>query len=114
MAKAKEAKPVAVRAIERGFFGGKLRDPGEQFQLADEAQFSEVWMEKVKPGAKAKKPESDDGDGAKTEPTTDSGDDLKALRDEYKAAHPEGKGAFNGWDADELRARIEGLKAGGE
>lgn len=38
---------MQVRAIERGYFGGKLREPGELFSLAEVGQFSRTWMEPV-------------------------------------------------------------------
>lgn len=40
----------------------------------------------------------------------ESGDDIKALRDEYKALNPSGKGAFGGWKADVLKVKIEAFK----
>lgn len=42
---------------------------------------------------------------------TDSKDDIKALRVEYKELNPEGKGAFTGWKADVLKEKIAAFKA---
>jgi len=35
---------IAVTAKERGYFGGKVREPGEGFHIASEDQFSKAWM----------------------------------------------------------------------
>lgn len=38
--------------------------------------------------------------------TGDKPEDINALREEYQKLHPEGKKAFNGWDADKLKEKI--------
>jgi hypothetical protein len=38
---------MKVRATAKGYFGGKLREPGETFTLSEEAQFSKEWMERA-------------------------------------------------------------------
>lgn len=43
---------MKVKATQRGYYG-QLREPGEAFEIANKADFSEVWMVKVeadKPG----------------------------------------------------------------
>lgn len=42
--KSEQAKPIKVRALGRGYFGGILRDRGDVFELAS-AQELGVWME---------------------------------------------------------------------
>lgn len=58
-----------VRATEIGYYGGALRQPGEEFTLDSDKAFSEIWMEaldgKAPKAAKAEKPkEPADSDGA--------------------------------------------------
>ena len=52
---------MLVRAIEKGYYG-KLRYPGDEFEISSEKLFSERWMEPVKtakkPGPKPKAKES--------------------------------------------------------
>lgn len=43
--------------------------------------------------------------------TPSGNDDMKALRAEYKLAHPEGKNAFPAWKADVLKEKIAAYKA---
>lgn len=48
---------MQVRATQKGYYGSKLREPGEAFAVAKEEDFSEAWMVKVEPekaGAPAK------------------------------------------------------------
>ncbi len=45
-----------VKAISRGFFGGKLRQVGDVFDCPSDA-FSENWMEKIKGKPKKLAPE---------------------------------------------------------
>lgn len=45
---------MKVRAIKRGFFDGRYRLPGDEFDCPSESQFSKRWMEKLKKGRKAK------------------------------------------------------------
>lgn len=40
---------MQVKATEKGFFGGQLREPGDTFDIETEEQFSKVWMEKAGP-----------------------------------------------------------------
>ena len=51
-----------------------------------------------------------DGDGAPGGSVSATGDDLKALRALYRDAL--GKAPFNGWNADELRRRIDESSTG--
>jgi hypothetical protein len=37
---------IKVKATERGFLG-KIREPGDVFEIADEKAFSKNWMVKV-------------------------------------------------------------------
>ena len=51
---------IKVRAIERGYFGDKIREEGDEFTIDNEKQFSERWMEKAKKKATPKPgPEGD-------------------------------------------------------
>ncbi|MCG5241395.1 hypothetical protein ACIU1J_27645 [Azospirillum doebereinerae] len=40
---------MQVRATQVGYFGGKLRQPGEAFAITDPKAFSKEWMEEVNP-----------------------------------------------------------------
>jgi hypothetical protein len=76
---------------------GDVNDPPSELDLTDEQR--------------AKLPQLDhDGDGHPDGSIAQTGDDLAALREEYKALT--GKQVFNGWDADTVRAKIAELKAG--
>ncbi len=55
----------------------------------------------VKDGAKPKK----ESKPKAVKETTESGDDIKSLRAEYKAKF--NKNAFNGWDAQQIKERLE-------
>lgn len=44
---------IAVRATQRGFYGGNPIAVGQEFAITDKAHFSEKWMEKIA-GGKAK------------------------------------------------------------
>lgn len=122
-----------VQFQNRAFIGGQRFDAGIQqvdeslldilpssAEVLDDGEAKAELARQVDPKADQPKTLKQAAAGENTrkpmgkEKAKPSGDDLKALRDEYKAAHPDGKGAFNGWDADTLRAKIEGLKAGGE
>ena len=46
---------MQVRATAKGYYGSKVREPGEAFAIAKEEDFSEAWMVKVEP-EKAEKP----------------------------------------------------------
>ena len=54
---------IKVRATERGYFGDKIRNDGDEFSIDNEKEFSKRWMEKVggkKSASKAKEePEGD-------------------------------------------------------
>lgn len=39
---------MLVTATAKGYYGGKVREIGEAFGLADKADLSELWMEPVK------------------------------------------------------------------
>ncbi len=39
-------KPVKVKAISLGYYGGQLREVGDSFELRDEDHFSSSWMER--------------------------------------------------------------------
>jgi hypothetical protein len=49
---------IKVIAIEKGVYG-HFREPGDEFEIADESLFSETWMERAdgKPVKRAKKNE---------------------------------------------------------
>lgn len=49
-----------VRATLRGYYGGKVREPGDRFEIKSAAEFSKSWMEKAAPD-----PLDHDGDGKK-------------------------------------------------
>ena len=53
-----------------------------------------------------------DGDGRPGGSISATGDDIPALRKLYKEVV--GKAAFNGWDADTLRAKISAAQTGNE
>jgi hypothetical protein len=40
---------VKVRATQKGYYARKVREPGEEFGLTDEADFSARWMVRVDP-----------------------------------------------------------------
>lgn len=44
---------IAVEAIQKGFYGGIIRDPENEktryFSIKSQSEFSEKWMKKVKP-----------------------------------------------------------------
>ncbi|HEY5797664.1 MAG TPA: hypothetical protein VIU82_21890 [Bosea sp. (in: a-proteobacteria)] len=42
---------IKVTAIANGYYGGKIRVPGEQFGIENMQAFSEVWMTKDKDAA---------------------------------------------------------------
>lgn len=46
---------MQVRATAKGYYGSKVREPGETFTVAKGDDFSEAWMVKVEP-AKLDKP----------------------------------------------------------
>ena len=53
---------IKVRAKERGYFGDKIREEGDEFEIKNEQAFSERWMEKVggkKKAASKSEPEGD-------------------------------------------------------
>jgi hypothetical protein len=35
---------MRVRATQRGYYGGRVREPGEEFSLAKDEDFSSKWM----------------------------------------------------------------------
>lgn len=41
------SKPIKVRAIETGYYGLIVRQPGDVFVIANDREFSKVWMERV-------------------------------------------------------------------
>lgn len=50
---------MKVRATQKGYYGGALRrpgtekEPGDEFEIADESHFSKKWMEKIEEKAVA-------------------------------------------------------------
>lgn len=60
---------MKVRALEKGYYGHKLRREGEVFHVEGEKAFSKKWMEKISGGKrKANEPEIiEDGDGGFSE-----------------------------------------------
>lgn len=48
---------MKVKATQRGFYGA-MREPGEEFEISDKADFSSAWMEEIKARGRPKK--SDD------------------------------------------------------
>lgn len=54
---------MRVIATQKGYYGNVVREPGDVFTLADEAAFSEVWMEAV--DEDKTDPLDHDGDGRK-------------------------------------------------
>lgn len=43
----KTESAIAVTAKDRGYYGSKVREPGETFAIASEAHFSKAWMERI-------------------------------------------------------------------
>jgi len=39
---------ISVVAKANGYYGGKIREPGEKFEIADDEAFSDVWMQREK------------------------------------------------------------------
>lgn len=56
---------LKVTAIEKGYYGSKLRVPGEVFGIEAAGDFSAVWMASDEPGLKNRDPLDHDGDGRK-------------------------------------------------
>lgn len=56
---------MLVRATERGYYGNKRRDEGEEFGIADRSHFSARWMEPVGWEPSERDPLDHDGDGKK-------------------------------------------------
>ena len=54
---------MLVRAKERGYYGSKRREKGEEFGIVNRADFSERWMEPL--GWSPNDPLDHDGDGRK-------------------------------------------------
>lgn len=52
---------MRVTATQKGYYGGKIREPGETFSILDEAAFTTVWMQP----AGGADPLDHDGDGRK-------------------------------------------------
>lgn len=46
-AEVKAPKKIAVKAIEKGFYGNSRKNPGDKFFIENEKHFSEHWMEKI-------------------------------------------------------------------
>lgn len=59
---------IAVTAKERGYFGGKVREPGEGFHIASEDQFSKAWMTRGGNTAAPVQPDADPEPDADAEP----------------------------------------------
>lgn len=43
----KAPKKIAVKAIEKGFYGNSRKNPGDKFFIEEEKHFSKNWMEKI-------------------------------------------------------------------
>lgn len=86
------------------FNAGKNGEPGEIVEVTDKFGaecLATGHAEEIDPI-----PQLDhDHDGAPGGSTSATGDDIAALRADYREAL--GKAPFNGWDADELRKRID-------
>lgn len=50
---------TTVIATRRGYYGDKIRDEGERFEINDPKHFSEYWMEKVTKRSASKKAASE-------------------------------------------------------
>ena len=59
-------KPFEVRATRRGYYGGKLRNPGDVFVLSNTNAFSRQWMASVS-GSPTPAPAPNPKDEAKVE-----------------------------------------------
>ena len=46
-AEVKAPKKIAVKAIEKGFYGNSRKNPGDKFFIEQEDHFSKNWMEKI-------------------------------------------------------------------
>ena len=44
---------MQVRATERGYYGGMIREAGDEFAIADKSELGS-WMEVLKPAKRAK------------------------------------------------------------
>lgn len=53
---------MRVIATAKGYYGSKLREPGEEFGLSDDAHFSDTWMI---PARGERDPLDHDGNGRK-------------------------------------------------
>lgn len=85
----------------------KLAEQNERLAAQNEKLSGEI--DKIKGTNVA----SNDIDNKATPPETKEGDaenDISVLRTEYKKLHPEGKGAFNGWDEETLKQKIKEFK----
>lgn len=56
---------MLVRATQRGYYGSKRRDEGDEFGLRDRADFSRNWMEPVGWDPDERDPLDHDGNGRK-------------------------------------------------
>lgn len=69
------ADKLLVRATKDGLFG-RIRKPGDEFELSDEAQFSKRWMEKISGFSKKKADPKPDGDPEELEALQKRADEL--------------------------------------
>jgi hypothetical protein len=69
---------MKVVATQRGYYGSKVREPGEAFEISDAKHFSKAWMGKT-PGKALKAPEPT----SEPEPT---GPGMEVLPDYVKPA----------------------------
>lgn len=68
---------IKVRALERGYIGGRIRNEGDEFTIDNEEQFSAVWMEALDgPRTRAAKPA--DTSRSDPEPAEYVGEDTRA------------------------------------
>ena len=66
---------MRVRAILLGFYEHLRRKPGAEFELASEAAFSSVWMERVDVPSKLPPPKKEKDDRGRFMPAAPKSDD---------------------------------------
>ena len=78
---------MKVTATQRGYYGSKVREPGDTFDLADKKLFSKAWMVKDKGGRS--EPDLDRPEPVK-EPASDR---TKPVKEVSEVVLPEDEGA---------------------
>lgn len=56
--------PFTVEATDKGYYGNLRRNPGDRFEIANEAAFSDAWMRRLEAPAPARKSKAKSDDGA--------------------------------------------------